>query len=219
MDNGADYKTEKEAFVSGMTGSSVGHVNMVSLAALVYVGLLSDRDRILTLHQASIALHSALRTRLPSQKTMAFSTDFVILATPLLLSVTVFAESPGYLLLLMMIPTSVLLLIPAHEAGTPLPSNHSVPSRHSSRRSSPVRESVPTAGSAIQDTLPEPISAIPPLSALTTYRAHMLLLTAICILAVDFPVFPRRLAKCESFGASLVCLLLSPLRAFLTAVY
>ena len=30
-----DYKASKEAFVSGMTGSSIGHVNMVSLVALV----------------------------------------------------------------------------------------------------------------------------------------------------------------------------------------
>lgn len=30
-----DYKTSKEAFVSGMTGSSIGHINMLSLAALV----------------------------------------------------------------------------------------------------------------------------------------------------------------------------------------
>ena len=33
MDN--DYKASKEAFVSGMTGSSVGHINMVSLSSLV----------------------------------------------------------------------------------------------------------------------------------------------------------------------------------------
>lgn len=32
-----DYKTSKEAFVSGMTGSSIGHINMVSLASLVSV--------------------------------------------------------------------------------------------------------------------------------------------------------------------------------------
>ena len=31
----ADYKASKEAFVTGMTGSSIGHVNMVSLASLV----------------------------------------------------------------------------------------------------------------------------------------------------------------------------------------
>ena len=48
------------------------------------------------------------------------------------------------------------------------------------------------------------ITRIPLFPPLTTYRAHMLLLTAICILAVDFPVFPRTLAKCEAFGVSIV---------------
>lgn len=29
------YKNEKEAFVSGLSGSSIGHVNLISLNALV----------------------------------------------------------------------------------------------------------------------------------------------------------------------------------------
>ena len=37
---------------------------------------------------------------------------------------------------------------------------------------------------------------------LTVYRAHMMLVTVISILAVDFPVFPRALSKCESWGTS-----------------
>jgi phosphatidylinositol glycan class W len=32
----------------------------------------------------------------------------------------------------------------------------------------------------------------------------MMLMTALCILAVDFPVYPRELAKCETFGTGLV---------------
>lgn len=32
----------------------------------------------------------------------------------------------------------------------------------------------------------------------------MMLMTILAILAVDFPVFPRKLAKCETFGVSLV---------------
>ena len=39
---------------------------------------------------------------------------------------------------------------------------------------------------------------------LTNYRSSMLLTTAICILAVDFPVFPRRFAKTETFGFGLM---------------
>ena len=30
------YKTSKEAFVSGMTGSSITHINTISAVALVY---------------------------------------------------------------------------------------------------------------------------------------------------------------------------------------
>ena len=41
---------------------------------------------------------------------------------------------------------------------------------------------------------------VPKVAYITNYRSSMLLITTICILAVDFPVFPRRLAKTENFG-------------------
>jgi phosphatidylinositol glycan class W len=42
------------------------------------------------------------------------------------------------------------------------------------------------------------------LGFLSVYRAQMMVMTVICILAVDFPVFPRWQGKCEDFGTSLV---------------
>ncbi|KAJ7782797.1 GWT1-domain-containing protein [Mycena metata] len=53
-------------------------------------------------------------------------------------------------------------------------------------------------------TLPASQGALKPLPALTTYRAHMMLMTILGILAVDFPVFPRSLAKCEKYGVSVM---------------
>ncbi|EPS97371.1 hypothetical protein FOMPIDRAFT_1128736 [Fomitopsis schrenkii] len=174
-----DYKTSKEAFVSGMTGSSIGHINMLSLAAL-----------------SSIALHSALRTRFSPSKTEHLALEMFALVLPLLLSITLYAEYPWTLNIMLLVPTALLLVIPRREAGMPLPSTlHSRPS------SSPLRKT----SKSPENKQEQPSNALSSrLPALTTYRAHMLLLTFLCILAVDFPVFPRMLAKCETYGASLM---------------
>lgn len=156
MDN---YKQEKEAFVSGMTGSSVGHINLVSLAAL-----------------ASVTLYASLRTRLPKSRQLNFLQSWGLLVLPLLLSMTVFAARPILLSTILTVPALALLLLPKQEGPSPLPSKQS----------------------------PSPGPGLPPLPALTTYRAHMMLMTILAILAVDFPIFPRMLAKCETFGASLM---------------
>jgi phosphatidylinositol glycan class W len=170
-----DYKASKEAFVSGMTGSTVFHVNMISGVAL-----------------SSIALHSALRSRVQAFGPAYFLAEFVILAMPLLLSMTLFAEAPGALSLLLLVPMLVLLLLPPLERGTPLPAESrdelASPDGRSRAEASPTHLS----------------QSLRPLPALTTYRAHMMLMTVLSILAVDFPVFPRFLAKCETYGVSLM---------------
>ena len=140
--------------------------------------------------QSSIALYSALRSRLPPSKSLAFPAEWLLLVAPLLLSMTLFANSPGTLSFILLFPTALLMLIPRRELGTPLPSNLRSPS--------PNRAQYAPAPSHGQQ------SQIVQLPALTTYRAHMVLMTVLSILAVDFPVFPRSLAKCETYGVSLV---------------
>mgnify|MGYP002743753719 CR=1 FL=1 len=50
----------------------------------------------------------------------------------------------------------------------------------------------------------QPPSGSHPRSYITVYRAYLMVLTIFCILAVDFPIFPRFLAKCETWGTSLM---------------
>lgn len=131
-------------------------------------------------------LYSSLVTRIPTSPILAYIT----LVLPLLLSMTIFADNPALLILLLLIPAGLILLVPRKQLGTPLPSPN--PMFPNSRPPNPS----PSA--------PANIHSLPLLPSLTVYRAHMLLMTILAILAVDFPVFPRYLAKCETFGVSLV---------------
>ncbi|KAF9044961.1 GPI-anchored wall transfer protein 1 [Panaeolus papilionaceus] len=163
-----NYKDAKEAFVSGTTGSTITHINLISLVAL-----------------ASVTLYATVQTRYRAQGHLDLVSSWTILVLPLLLSMTYAAFHPTYLVLLLLTPCVSLLRVPKPELGTPLPS---------SQPSSPV----------VSHFTPRRFLKIAPLPALTTYRAHMMLMTVLAILAVDFPVFPRQLAKCETFGVSLM---------------
>ncbi|KAL0946007.1 hypothetical protein HGRIS_012283 [Hohenbuehelia grisea] len=167
------YKASKEAFVSDTTGTTLTHVNAVSAVAL-----------------SSVALYSALQTRLPSSKPIQFPIAFLILVIPFLLSATVLANSPIILSVVLLVPTGFLILAPSRDASAALPASAEPSSRPEHSPTTPIPSNTR--------------HKIEPLPALTTYRAHMMLFTILCILAVDFPVFPRVLAKCETFGVSLM---------------
>jgi phosphatidylinositol glycan class W len=159
-----------------------------------------------------------------------FFSEFGTLVLPLLLSMTLFAARP--LLLGFIITLTALLVIvlrPSHltkSALLPTPTSHSghALSRPSSPPSTPTRDAsldiltqnhthpVSTVEPTDHSSAPvelarksKPHMVLSPVPYLTIYRSHMILMTIIAILAVDFPVFPRYLAKCESFGVSLVC--------------
>lgn len=175
MSNATDYKSSKEAFVSGMTGSSIAHINMLSLASPM-----------------SILLYFLIRRILPNHS-LALYKDFVILVVPLLVSITFFAETPMSTVkaLLPWLLWCSWTLFARRENAIPLPSSRN-----------PVTPS-PSQGGISQEE-ETPTATREQLAPLTVYRSQMLLLTMLCILAVDFPIFPRSLAKCEDFGVSLM---------------
>jgi phosphatidylinositol glycan class W len=134
-----------------------------------------------------------------------------VLVVPLLLVVTLFANSPGLLNALLLLPSGALLLLPKREEGTPLPSGVSPVSPPvnydgDAKWTRPASKSwdAHDDGKLKESGDARGAPALAPLAAVSTWRAHMMLMTVLGILAVDFPVFPRELAKCETFGVSLV---------------
>ena len=103
----------------------------------------------------------------------------------LLLSVTLYSNAPLLL--------NILLLTAAAFV-------YAVPSSLSARRKRP--QLPPNAQQ--HKTAPDAPGALSTKPFLTNYRGNMMVVTCICILAVDFRLFPRRFAKVETWGTSLM---------------
>mgnify|MGYP001581638904 CR=1 FL=1 len=118
--------------------------------------------------------------------------EFAILVVPLLLSLTVLGAHP--LKLNLALAALVVLCRRSAEASKPPALSPVVQSRAFSPK--------PGASPPPPPTRPETRLFLKPF--VTVYRAHMMLMTVICILAVDFNVFPREFAKAETWGTSIV---------------
>jgi phosphatidylinositol glycan class W len=143
-------------------------------------------EYILTVWKVAVLLWSVLQSRqsfFTPYTPLAFLLDFVINVGVILLSMTLYASSPVLLSLLLVAPALVVYALP------PI----------SSRRKKHIKPP-----SAKGQNVPGALSALSRKPFLTTYRGSMMVTTCIAILAVDFRLFPRRFAKVETWGTSLM---------------
>ena len=112
--------------------------------------------------------------------------------TGILFATTLYSSAPLLLNLLVASPAVLVLL----STSRPRSQQKAKPPRQPSTAENEASEK-PQEASNQPATLP-----IHPF--LTTYRAAMMVVTCIAILAVDFRVFPRRFAKVENWGTSLM---------------
>ncbi|QIW97484.1 hypothetical protein AMS68_003002 [Peltaster fructicola] len=109
----------------------------------------------------------------------AYITDFLLQCCSILFATTTYSSSPQSLIGLLLLPALASFLQPRPASVKP---------------AKPVKV----------DDEPKPKSSLPIRPFITAYRGAMMIITCISILAVDFKVFPRRFAKTESFGTSLM---------------
>ncbi|PYH83718.1 GPI-anchored wall transfer protein 1 [Aspergillus uvarum CBS 121591] len=137
---------------------------------------------------AAILLWSLLQSRLSffsPYTSAALVTDFLLNILAILFATTVYSAAPWTLNALLLAPALLLLL-----NSRPQPAQ---------KKAKP-----PPHASMAKQSESESDQSLPILPYLTTYRACMMVITCAAILAVDFRVFPRRFAKVENWGTSLM---------------
>jgi phosphatidylinositol glycan class W len=178
----ASYKSLKEDFVSNLTGGEIGEINYVTAVAPV-----SDLDpqlTMLTRGKAAVILWSVLQARQSFFKhysPLSFAVDFLLNVGAILLATTLYANNPILLNILLLAPVALIYALP-----TP---------------PSPKKAKFPPSKQKKDSGFPNPLPKKP---FLTTYRGAMMVITCLAILAVDFRIFPRRFAKVETWGTSLM---------------
>ncbi|RSM07736.1 GPI-anchored wall transfer protein 1 [Fusarium oligoseptatum] len=170
MSDSASYKQRKEDFVSNLLGGSVAEINYVTSVAAVAIILWS----VLQARQSFFEQYTVL----------AFAVDFLLNVGAILLSTTLYANTPVLLNLLLIVPAILIFTLP--------------PNSINRKKKPKVPPNARSKGSSGQ------LDVLSTKPFLTNFRGCMMIVTCIAILAVDFRLFPRRFAKVETWGTSLM---------------
>lgn len=139
--------------------------------------------------QAAYLLWSALQSRkgfFEGYSTAAYLADFLLNVAAFLVATTLYSSNTVLLNAMLISPAVVFYFVSS-------PSSH----RRKSRHPAPTQKSSTNA----EDNKLDPLPVRP---FITAYRGTMMISTCVAILAVDFRVFPRRFAKVENWGTSLM---------------
>ncbi|KAI5959016.1 GWT1 [Candida pseudojiufengensis] len=125
----------------------------------------------------SIALTSYLSFKLLKDclGSISLTYDYILNVLSIIISITIYSGNPIYLHYSIFIPCFGIFLL-----------NHYT-------RSDKTRTKVKSQNEILSKK-----------QFLTAYRSHMLIITNLAILAVDFKIFPRRFAKVETWGTSMM---------------
>jgi phosphatidylinositol glycan class W len=155
-----EYKAAKEAFVSGLHGTSMSEIVLVTIPLPIGLLLLGQVKRFLLPSPSS-------------RSSWCLSVEFLCLVVPSLICVVK--------------PEATIIILGVLAAFAAC-----------------MRMTVGRKQAAVTEANDTDARKMKRPSFVTHYRAGIMLLTCITILAVDFPVFPRRFAKTETYGTGLM---------------
>ncbi|KAG6059330.1 Glucosaminyl phosphatidylinositol (GlcN-PI) nositol acylation protein [Claviceps aff. humidiphila group G2b] len=150
-------------------------------------GPVSEIAAVTAVAPVAILLWSALQARqsfFSPSSPLSYAVDFLLHVGAFLLATTLYASTPMLLLLLLLAPVALIYMMPPRKL----------------LRSTLKKKTAPAASAPGA----KPLNEMPIKPFLTWYRGAMMIMTCVSILAVDFRLFPRRFAKVETWGTSLM---------------
>ncbi|XP_055346159.1 uncharacterized protein LOC129593734 [Paramacrobiotus metropolitanus] len=173
-----DSKAIHEKFVQTSTGSSNAYV-CFTLASISFYFLIRE-----------IALLSIPRSH---HKWLPFLYDFLLITIPMIHSITYVTEGLVIKCFMLLLCASPSLWIYHSSKKTQHSGKHPEDVPHLSHGRSSAESPRALGGVAVLERY-----------VVTSYRGIIMLFTTLCILAVDFPVFPRKMAKTVESGYSVM---------------
>ncbi|KAH6711860.1 GWT1-domain-containing protein [Leptodontidium sp. MPI-SDFR-AT-0119] len=149
-------------------------------------GEIGEINYVTAVAPAAVILWSTLQARQSFFKPytpLAFAVDFLLNVAAILVAITLYASTPLLLNVILLAPVPIIYFLPR----LPPPKKAKLPPSATNKQAS--------------NETPNPL---PKKAFVTTYRGAMIVITCIAILAVDFRIFPRRFAKVENWGTSLM---------------
>ena len=175
-------KVEKEAFVTGHTGTTVSEILLVCVSAPIGVFLFHElRNYHETNHKKSLSFQ------------MAVALESLTILLPITICQTILLHPLGVGLLALMLTVASIMHLCRTEAKKF--------SNDETYMVIAARACIDTSSDCAKD---EEASGSAKFEFLTFYRSSVSYLTFVAILAVDFPIFPRSFAKTEIYGHGLM---------------
>ncbi|KAM0720632.1 hypothetical protein Q7P37_004769 [Cladosporium fusiforme] len=171
-----EYKEEKRSSVTDLQGGGIWEINILTFLAPVAAFTWCVLQR----RQNFFTPYGV----------QGYVVDFLLQCCTILCATTVYADSPQTLTGLILLPAIAAYLQPKAEAVEATENEIVKKAREESEK--------------LKDEEPKERDPLPVKPFITAYRGAMMIITCISILAVDFPVFPRRFGKTEAFGTSLM---------------
>lgn len=141
--------------------------------------------------QVAVFIWSTLQTKyglFNPRSYWTYSVEYLINVLSILLATTLYAGHPVLLSTLLLTPLSIVYFFPPSSSQKMKMGNRIAKLVRSKNKSDTIKA-------------PHPLPKRP---FLTNYRGSMLIITSLSILSIDFSIFPRRFAKVETWGTSLM---------------